>query len=136
MKFTKMIKKVTEVIKSFEDAAKATGRPNTPNFSNVPKDLRDYFEAQYQIVVIAEALNEGWIPNWDNSNEPKYFPYFWHEDADDEEKVYSGFIFNYAIYYFSSANAGNGLRICFKTGELAEYAGEQFIEIWNKILLK
>jgi hypothetical protein len=33
-----------EVIKSFEDAVKATGRPDTPDFSNVPEDLREYFE--------------------------------------------------------------------------------------------
>jgi hypothetical protein len=131
-----MGKKVTEVIKSFEDAVKATGRPDTPDFSNVPEDLREYFEAQYQIVVIAEALNEGWKPNWGDSNEPKYFPYFWHEDADGEEEVSSGFVFHYSYFSYSTATAGNGLRLCFRTRALAEYAGKQFIEIWNKILLK
>lgn len=131
-----MKKEVTEVIKSFEDAVKATGRPATPDFSNVPEYLREYFEGQYQMVVIAEALNEGWKPNWGNSDEPKYFPYFWHEDADDEEAVSSGFVFAFTHYISSSASAGNGSRLCFRTRALAEYAGKQFIEIWNKILLK
>ena len=131
-----MKKEITEVIKSFEDAVKVTGRPNTPDFSNVPEDLREYFEGQYQMVVIAEALNESWKPNWGDSNEPKYFAWFWHEDTDNEEGVSSGFVFNGTDYGYSSACAGNGLRLCFKTRVLAEYAGKQFIDIWNKILLK
>jgi hypothetical protein len=120
-----MKKEVTEVIKSFEDAVKATGRPNTPDFRDVPEDLREYFEGQYQMVVIAEALNEGWKPNWDDSNEPKYFPYFWKE----EEGVSSGFVFCYTYYGCSSAYAGNGLRLCFRTRALAAYAGKQFTSI-------
>ena len=124
--------KITEVIKSFEDAAKATGRPSTSDFSNIPEDLREHFEAHYQIIVIAEALNEGWKPNWDDDNEAKYYPWFWKE----EEGVSSGFVFYGTDYRYSRASAGYGLRLCFKTRALAEYAGEQFIEIWNKILLK
>lgn len=127
-----MKKEITEVIKSFEDAAIATGRPSTPDFSNVPEDLREHFEAHYQIIVITEALNEGWKPNWDDSNEAKYFPWFWKE----EEGVSSGFVFYYASYDFSDAGAAYGMRLCFKTRALAEYAGKQFIEIWNKVLLK
>jgi hypothetical protein len=81
-------------------------------------------------------LNEGWKPNWGDGDEPKYFPYFWHEDADDEEGVSSGFVFLRTDYGYSYAGAGDGLRLCFRTRALAEYAGKQFIEIWNKILLK
>lgn len=127
-----MKKEITEVIKSFEDAAKATGRPSTPDFSNVPEDLREHFEAHYQLIVIAEALNEGWKPNWDDDGEAKYYPWFWKE----EEGVSSGFVFYDTDYCFSAAFAGNGLRLCFKTRALAKYAGEHFIKIWNKVLLK
>lgn len=127
-----MKKEITEVIKSFEDAVIATGRPNTPDFSNVPEDLREHFEAHYQITVITEALNEGWKPNWDDSNEAKYFPWFWKE----KEGVSSGFVFHYTLCRYSATFAAYGLRLCFKTRALAEYAGKQFIEIWNKVLLK
>jgi len=118
-----------ENIKSFDDAVKVTGRPTTPDFSNVPEDLREFFEAQYQILVITEALNEGWKPDWDNSNEAKYYPWF-------QKSVSSGFVFGSAYFSYSYANAGYGSRLCFKTRALAKYAGEQFIDIWNKILLK
>ncbi|MCL2651558.1 MAG: hypothetical protein FWD60_11115 [Candidatus Azobacteroides sp.] len=49
---------VTERIKTFEDALKETGRPDVPEFSDVPEDLRDYFKAQYKEIVITDALNE------------------------------------------------------------------------------
>ena len=124
--------KITDVIKTFEDAAKATGMLETPDFATVPEHLRGYVEAQYQMVVIAEALNEGWQPDWDNGNEPKYFAWFYK----DEKGVSSGFVFGATAYDFSFALAGNGARLCFKTEALAEYAGRQFIDIWNKILLK
>ena len=68
--------KITELVKSFEDARKMTGRPDVPDFSNLPTDMRKHFEAQYKMIVIAEALNEGWIPDWDNYDEYKYYPWF------------------------------------------------------------
>nr|DAM03149.1 MAG TPA: hypothetical protein [Caudoviricetes sp.] len=126
------MKKVTEYIKTYEDAVKATNRPSNPDFSNLPEDLREHFEAHYQIIVIAEALNEGWKPNWDDDNEPKYIPWFWKEN----EGVSSGFVFYSTYSRYSNAYAAGGVRLCFKTRALAEYAGKQFIDIWNKVLLK
>jgi hypothetical protein len=124
----KQIKDIKERVKSFEDALAVTGRPALPDFSNVPEDLRDYFEAQYKVVVIAEALNEGCPPNYTNDEQPKWFPWF--------RVSSSGFVFNDALYYSSRAAAGDGSRLCLKNSELARYFGEQFIEIWNKFLLK
>ena len=115
-------------IKTFEDAMKETGRPEVPDFSNLPEDLRDYFKAQYKIIVVVEALNEGWKADWEDDDEPKYYPYFY---------MSSGvFVFYDTYYYFSYASAGDGSRLCFKTRELARYAGEQFLEIWTAIIQK
>jgi hypothetical protein len=82
-------------------------------------------------VVIVEALNEGWKPDWNNGDEPKYYPWF----CKKEKSGSSGFVFDCADCHFSYASAGYGLPLCFKTRALAEYAGKQLIEIWNKILL-
>jgi len=115
-------------IKTFEDAMKETGRPEVPDFSNLPEDLRDYFKAQYKIIVVVEALNEGWKADWEDDDESKYYPYFY---------MSSGvFVFVDSAYYYSLASAGNGSRLCFKTRELARYAGEQFLEIWTAIIQK
>jgi len=126
----KQIKDIKERVKSFEDALAVTGRPALPDFSNVPEDLRDYFEAQYKVVVIAEALNEGWTPDWNDHDQQKYFPWFHHPVSS------SGFVFDVTSCGYSGADAGGGSRLCLKNRELARYFGEQFIEIWDKILLK
>jgi len=123
-----LVEKVMVRIKTFEDALKETGRPEVPDFSNLPEDLRDYFKAQYKAAVIAEALNEGTKMDWTNSDQRKWLPWFSMSSG--------GFVFHDADYYFSFAAAGYGSRLCFKSEELAEYAGKQFLDIYAAILQK
>ena len=52
--------KITEKIKTYEDALKETGRTDVPDMSAFPEDMRKHFTALYKMVVIVEALNEGW----------------------------------------------------------------------------
>lgn len=118
-------KKITDLVKTFDDARKLTGRPDVPDFSNLPTDMRKHFEAQYKMIVIAEALNEGWIPDWDNHNEYKYYPWF--------EMSPSSFAFCASHCDDADACAGSGSRLKFRTRELAEYAAKQFIDIWKDI---
>ena len=118
---------IIDRIKSFEDAMEETGRPNVPDFSNVPQDMREYFKAQYKMSVIAEALNEGWTPNWDNDNERKWRPWLVMSP--------SGFAFCGSTFGYSLAYAGSGSRLCFKTRELSDYAGEQFIDLWREFII-
>jgi hypothetical protein len=131
--------KITEKIKSYEDALKVTGRPTFHQLLNISvsevNDNEDgeenvlvYLENQYKAVVIAEALNEGWKPDWKNASEQKWFPYF--------RVSSSGFAFCGSVCVSVTPSAGGASRICFKTGELAEYAGEQFLKIWEKIITK
>ena len=120
---------VTERIKSFEDALKETGRPDVPEFSDVPEDLRDYFKAQYKAIVITEAINEGWKADWNDSNQEKYIPWFW-------SKAPSGFAFYCTDYGYAGPCAGCASRLCFRTIALAEYAGKQFLGIWKDLILK
>lgn len=117
--------KITELVKSFEDARNMTGRPDVPDFSNLPTDMRKHFEAQYKMIVIAEALNEEWIPDWDNYDEYKYYPWF--------EMSPSSFAFDVSFCDYAFAFAGSGSRLKFRTRELAEYAAKQFIDIWKDI---
>ncbi|MCL2291205.1 MAG: hypothetical protein FWC34_10995 [Bacteroidetes bacterium] len=119
---------IIEKVKTFEDAQALTGRPNVPEFLELPEDLREYFKAHYKMAVIAEALNEGRKLDWEDPNQKKWFPWF---------RVSSGaFVFDDTNYYYSSADAGDASRLCFSSSELARYAGEQFIEIWEIIIKK
>lgn len=97
--------------------------------------------------IITEALNEGWRPQF-VEDERRWYPYFRLytkeeiEKMDDEIKArvvarsyyfanaYGGV--SYAGAYCDSAYvyASCGSRLAFKTAELAEYAGKQFIDIY------
>ena len=114
-------------IKSFEEAVKKTGLPNV-DFSNLPEDLRLYFENQHKAVVITEAINEGWVADYSNSSQKKWFPVFYMSP--------SGFVFRYANFGCSNAGAGGTSRLCFETKAAAEYAGKTFTEIYQEIVLR
>lgn len=123
-------KDIMERVKTFEDALAITGRPALPTFEELPEELRPYFQAQYKLVVIAEVLNEGWTPDWANWDEYKYYPWF------DYDKSFSRFAFCGTIYVYSLADAGCASRLCYRTRALAKYSGEQFLDIWNNLILK
>ena len=118
---------IIEKIKTYEDALQATGRPDVPDFSALPEDMRKHFTALYKMVVIVEALNEGWKPDWNDSNERKCFPWFWMSP--------SSFAFDGSGYGIVAALAGSGSRLKLKSDELAEYCGKQFVDIWKDIQL-
>lgn len=113
-----VFKKITERVKSYEDALEVLGR--TPsNLSNVL-----HIAAYEKLTTIIEALNEGWFPNWDNGNEAKFYPYF---DMKNGSQLY--YILSY--YQYSSVSS----RFFFKNFELAEYAVKQFIDLYKQFYL-
>jgi hypothetical protein len=57
-------------IKTFEDACKALKINFTPA-ADLTKDELAYMKLK----IIAKALNEGWVPNWNNWDEWKYYPW-------------------------------------------------------------
>lgn len=118
---------IIERVKTFEDAMEATGRKEMPDFSSFPEDMRKHFEALFKMVVIVEALNEGWKPDWDNYREAKYYPWF--------DLSPSSFAFFASLCDDVFAFAGSGSRLKLKSGELAKYCGEQFKDIWKDIQL-
>lgn len=119
-------KDIRDLIKTVDDAYEATKRPKQ-DFSFLPEDIRDYFQAQYDAIVITEALNEGWVPDWDNDNEPKWRQWF--------VMSLSAFAFRDSYYGYSFAYAGCGSRLHFRSEELAIYAAKQFPDVWKKIQL-
>lgn len=116
---------IIDRVKSYEDACKELGRQPYNEDSLMKFGLTKNDIAYQKMVVIVEALNEGWKPDWDNSDEWKYYPWFWMSP--------SSFAFRGSRYDDGSADAGCGSRLKLKSRELAEYCGEQFIGIWKDI---
>ena len=117
---------IIEKVKSFEDACKLLDiTPSVPVVTGIPEKYQKPLIANYQLMVIAEALNEGWTPDWSNGEWDKWYPWFNMNDSSSAGR----FSFNGAANRHSRSPVGS--RLCFKSEELATYAGTQFLDIYK-----
>ena len=122
-------KSITERIKTYADACHELGIPLYPEriLSMTEDEL-----AYYKLKVISRALNEGWEADWANKDERKYYPYF-------EVLPYGanpGLVCVFSDLAFSFMCSRISLyRLAYKSRTLAEYAGEQFNELYAKFIL-
>jgi hypothetical protein len=120
-------------IKTFEEACEALGVSTAvPDVSALPQKHQKAVIAHYQLVIIAEALNEGWQPNWNDGDEWKYYPWF-EVKADQANTAGSGLSYGGCGYATSSTYFGS--RLCFKSRDLAKYAGQAFTELYKDYFL-
>jgi hypothetical protein len=119
------------IIKTYEDACTVLKlNPVTQLPISNPKTSEDKaINAVKKLFIVAKALNEGWVPDWDNSNERKWWPWFCMDSAG------SGFRFDVAYFECTYTYTIVGSRLCFKNKELAQYAGTQFIEIYKEFMV-
>lgn len=121
---------ITDRVKTFDDVLNELSGSATQdvcdllNYKTEDPDMISA-RAYMKLVLIARALNEGWTPDWGNSDEYKYVPWFKHK---------SGFGLSYHGYGRWTTNTVVGSRLCFKSRELAEYAATQFADIYNEFL--
>lgn len=141
-------------VQTFEDAVRELGDEHPAvrtynsfkyGYSAKEPDVMAYLKLR----IITAALNEGWEPQF-TEDERRW--YCWYnliskEDLDsmsEEEKkerrvvgrannhacAYGGLVYSVAGYVSTFSNTDGGSRLAFKSEELAEYAGKQFIEIY------
>jgi len=151
---------IKDKVKTFEDAVAILGdeHPLVAQFRVIESSFKEadnnlHLFAYARLVIIAKALNEGWKPKFDG-DECRYYPWFYiytkkeYEELDEDEKkeccvvgrssgyasALGGVAFAYAFSASSFSDSYYGSRLAFKTRELAEYYGKQFIDIWEKFL--
>jgi hypothetical protein len=120
-------------IKTFEDACKALGiEPTVPDFSMMPQKHQKALAAHSKLIIIAEAVNEGWTPNWSDTDEYKYelFP-----DIEEDSSKPSGFGLSYYDYDDWATYTTVGSRLCFQSREKAKHTFETFKELFEDYLL-
>lgn len=141
-------------VQTFEDAVRELGDEHPAvrtynsfkyGYSAKEPDVMAYLKLR----IITAALNEGWEPQF-TEDERRW--YCWYnliskEDLDsmsEEEKkerrvvgravnsayAYGGLVYSVAYYVSAISFTFFGSRLAFKSEELAEYAGKQFIEIY------
>ena len=148
---------VTERIKTFEDACNDLGEENVLvqayrtaefNTSGNQNDVSDVV-AYLKLRVIAEALNEGWEPQF-TTDGYRWYPWFYlytQEEIDkmNEEKKKRLWLFGgtsgdgsrcglaYARSHcaWSRSHSLVSARLAVKSEALAKYFGQQFIDIWS-----
>lgn len=111
--------KITDRVKSFEDACDVLGIDPEDVFDDCI-DASDEI-AFKKLKVIVKALNEGWIPNWNNSDQRKWYPWFYMDDP--------GFRFFDSLCGLLFTVVGS--RLCFASEEISNYAGNQFIDLYK-----
>jgi hypothetical protein len=116
---------IKDRVKTFEDAASILGidlAAFNARISGYSPDAAAY----EKIKVIVKALNEGWSPNWTDDYEYKYYPWF---------DLSSGSGLSCFVYVCRVSHSCVGSRLCFKTADLAEYAGRQFVYLYSQFFL-
>lgn len=121
---------IKDKVKSFEDACKVLDiTPSVPVVTGIPEKYQKPLIANYQLMVIAEALNEGWIPDWSNGEWDKWYPWF------DMDNSSSAGRFSVDVADDRNSLSSVGSRLCFKSEALAEYAGTQFLELYRELFV-
>jgi hypothetical protein len=118
-----------KTIKTYEDACKKLGIDplSLPDVLKQPEKYRNATIAHHKLMIIYEAINNGWVPDWSNFNQYKYYPWF--------EVVSSGFAFSASYYDFTYLSTDVGSRLCTDSREKAVYIAKQFEAEYKSYLL-
>lgn len=145
-------KEINDIVTSYEEARKYLGgKPNNDftvakkvvsgncvKLDEVTRLVKDINPSHVKALIalnelftIAQAWNkeDEFEPDFSNSNQYKYFPWFVYDNGA------AGFVYANTSATATYANANFGSRLCFKTPERARQFGEQFIDLWNDVLL-
>ena len=147
---------VTERIKTLDDAIKELGKNHrlvkewrmVGNTAILSRDILAYMKLR----IITLALNEGWEPCFDGTDEYRWYAWFdivsakkladMSEDERKEQNILplvgasaasgsrAGLGCVYSDGAWSTTSAARGVRLAYRTEELAQYSGEQFKELW------
>jgi len=124
LKFKEKSKDIRDQIKTFSDVLKHLDI-DADDFEDRIEDMTDDEAAYVKVKLIVRVLNQGWTPDWSNTSEYKYYPWF---DMGSPSGV--GFSSDVVAYWITSSPCGS--RLCFKSRELAVHAGKTFEEIYQE----
>lgn len=135
---------ICERVKSYADACHVLGISDNeaPEVIADGGLMRPDEIARRKLETITAALNEGWKPDWNNTDEYKYYPWFYinpgkGKDPDGKPNGASAGLSCAATYGAASAAYSNfGSRLCFRDRRLAYYAGNTFTDLYAAILVE
>ena len=123
-------KRITKWEQAFEKEGLDVNK--MPDVSMIPKEYQKSVIAQYILIVVAKVLNEGWIPDYRDKSQYKYYPYFLVK-ANKNNKSGSGL--SYLAYDSWYTVTFVGVLLCYKNSETAKYAGTKFKKLYEDLYL-
>lgn len=126
-------KDITKRVKSYADACAVLGIEPMNEEVLVKLGFTGEEIARRKVGTIAEALNEGWGPNWNDTDEYKHYPWFYIKP--NTYGASAGLSCVHTLNALTATSADIGSRLCFKTSALARYAGETFTELYEQFLI-
>lgn len=81
--------------------------------------------AYKKLKIIVRAVNERWVPDWNDKSEQKWWPWF---------VLSSGFGFVASYYNYAITFASSGSRLCFQSKEKSDYTATQFLQLYKQFL--
>lgn len=96
--------------------------------------------ARRQLETITEALNEGWKPNLADTDEYKFYPWFYIKVSEVQTEGTAGACAGLSYAHTSDSATATyayiGSRLCFHDRETARYAGRTFTDLYAQILIE
>lgn len=123
----KFFENIIDKIKDFDDILELSGYESEEEFLpyKKPKNKKEIkLNNIARLQLISEVYNEGWVEDWNNNQQYKYYPYF-------NKSSYSWVVYG-CDYYCGSSSVGS--LVYFKDKEKALDAGNKFIKIYSEIL--
>lgn len=131
---------ITNRVKSYADACKVLGIEPMDEDSMKAQGFRPDEIARRQLETITEALNEGWKPNWADTDEYKFYPWFYIKVSEVQTEgtyfAYAGLSYANTLSAATNTAANVGSRLCFHDRETARYAGRTFTDLYAQILIE
>lgn len=123
--------KITDRIKTFEDACKYLGINPEHLYYKAPNgfgldEYEKHLNAYTKLLIIIRALNEDWKPDWNNLKERKYYPW-----------MYMGMVQGFGLGAVTIPDAGSPVagRFVLQSEEKVKYLVTQFKDICEKYYL-
>jgi hypothetical protein len=118
-----------KTIRTFNDACKKLklDSDKLPDVSTVSEKIRKRLIADYKLIIIYEAINNGWTPDWCNYKQWKYYPWF--------KFLSTEYGFSLKSYSSSTTYACVGSHLCTDTSDKALYIAKQFKAEYMDFLL-
>lgn len=140
--YNQVVFKDVKDLKTWEDICLHLGKDphDLPDVSKYNDKHKKHAIANFKLTIIAEVRNNGWIPDYSNSTQQKWYPYFQWKKGTSSSKMNpmsslrSGFVFCASSTGGGCTYSGVGGRLCFPTEQESDSFGKDFIELYNDLL--